>query len=613
MLLTAAPADAAFVFDSITGLSVPSGSGPAVFTQNGRFQTGLPSACSPQKTVPAVESGTFNLTGFAEPSRINEPACVTVTYSTAVGACWTNGLFSASYIDGFDVSNIQLHYAGDVGAGPTDATPVSYSMTVPAGSTLDTNFHMRVAAQGCSSFDVQWSSDRPWAVTAPRINGHPFVGETLTASDGQWPGAPAPTLTRQWRRCAIDGSACSDIPGATGTTYAPAPDDVGHSLRIRVTASATGAPTSTADSPPLGVGIQLEALNGQVLDGSEPTQHGRLLQNAVSPVVSNCAAPKTTPPMLDAANTRFFDRYSRTNESEGTMCTIVSLDVPVACAPNQGATLATYAPSFQPGTSVQANYLADSGDRTRVGAPLSYSFNVPAGGAYDVVVSTVAANSTCASYDLRLGTAAPYPTSPAPSVGGTAMEGQTLTAANGGWTGSPAFSYQWRQCFADGSGCSDVPGAIGTTYPLAAADIGHSYRVRVTATEGAGSASKTSAASPPVAAKPPAPFPGIALKRAAVNVKPNGVVNLTLQCPAAATLACVGTDTLKLGKKELGSKAFLIFNGEKGKLKMTLSKANRNLLAKRKKLKATQLVVSRDARRLPVTTRAPLTLKFKKK
>jgi hypothetical protein len=601
LMLGGAQNAAAGPIASITGIDVPASNAP---TQKGKLQHGTASACSPAKAAPSVDSpaSDFNYTDFFVQGFINEPACVTVSITATDASCWTT-LFSASYLGAFDPTNIQSNYAGDVGDSPNSLTPVAYSATLPPGGLLDTVLHTSNPGQGCTGIDLTWSSDRPWTTARPRISGHPFAGETLTGFDGGWTTG---AVTRQWRRCALDGSSCADIPGATGATYVAAPDDVGHSLTLHSTAT-DGGGTSTSDSLPVIIGIQFEDISGQSLSGTDPTQHGRLTINGL---VGTCPSPKAGS-AVDVAQNRFYDAFTRTNQSDGTLCAIASLEATSTCT-SGGPISGAYSTPFDPAL-VARHYLSDGGLNAIQGArTVSYSFEVPAGASYDVVVSTSNGGATCSSYDLRLGATAPYPTA-APAVQGTALEGQTLTATTGSWTGSPAFAYQWRQCFMDGSGCTDVPGATGSTYPLSAGDVGHSYRVRVTATEGAGSGSKTSEATAPVAAIPPAPFAGVALKRTTVTVRPNGVVNLTLSCPAAATLACLGTDTLKLGKQKLGSRSFLIFNGEKGKLRFTLSKKFRKQLARKKKLKATQTVMSRDARRLPVTTSAQLTLKFKKR
>src|SRR5579864_4362798 len=69
-----------------------------------------------------------------------------------------------------------------------------------------------------------------------------------------------------------------------------------------------------------------------------------------------------------------------------------------------------------------------------------------------------------------------------PTIGGTAREGQTLTASDGAWSNSPtSFTYQWQRCASDGSGCGDISGATSKTYSLVSGDIGHTARVVVTA------------------------------------------------------------------------------------------------------------------------------------
>lgn len=74
-----------------------------------------------------------------------------------------------------------------------------------------------------------------------------------------------------------------------------------------------------------------------------------------------------------------------------------------------------------------------------------------------------------------------------PSIAGVLDEGEVLTAIDGVWTGSPAFTYQWKR---DGT---NIAGATAKTYTVAGADVGTGLSVTVTGTNGAGSASATSA------------------------------------------------------------------------------------------------------------------------
>jgi hypothetical protein len=101
---------------------------------------------------------------------------------------------------------------------------------------------------------------------------------------------------------------------------------------------------------------------------------------------------------------------------------------------------------------------------------------------------------------------APVATSP-PTISGVAQAGQTLTASSGTWSGTQPIShaYQWQRCSSSGSGCGSVTGETAQTYDVAAADVGSTLRVVVTATNSAGSGS---AASTPTAVVADAPPPG---------------------------------------------------------------------------------------------------------
>jgi len=109
---------------------------------------------------------------------------------------------------------------------------------------------------------------------------------------------------------------------------------------------------------------------------------------------------------------------------------------------------------------------------------------------------------------LQSALATPAPTSGvapaadiAPAVSGFAQVTQTLSVAQGLWSGvpAPAVSYQWLRCSAAGASCAPIPGATETAYTLTQADLGGTLRVAVTGANTAGSSSATTAQSGVVA------------------------------------------------------------------------------------------------------------------
>ena len=88
-----------------------------------------------------------------------------------------------------------------------------------------------------------------------------------------------------------------------------------------------------------------------------------------------------------------------------------------------------------------------------------------------------------------------------PAISGTAEVGQALSASAGSWSGTPplTYTYQWRRCNTSGTSCGDIVSATNPTYALVSADQGSTIRVRVTASNSAGSSSAESAQSAVVA------------------------------------------------------------------------------------------------------------------
>jgi hypothetical protein len=100
---------------------------------------------------------------------------------------------------------------------------------------------------------------------------------------------------------------------------------------------------------------------------------------------------------------------------------------------------------------------------------------------------------------------APQNTAP-PTISGTATVGQTLTATTGTFTGDQpiTYAYQWQRCDTNGNNCVNIAGATAQSYALQAADLAHTVRVVVTATNARGSATATSVPTAAVRAAGPA-------------------------------------------------------------------------------------------------------------
>ena len=91
----------------------------------------------------------------------------------------------------------------------------------------------------------------------------------------------------------------------------------------------------------------------------------------------------------------------------------------------------------------------------------------------------------------------------APSISGSASQGQTLTESHGVWSNGPtAYAYQWEDCDISGQSCSAISGATGQTYTLTAADAGHTIRVQEIASNPGGAGQPATSAATAVVAEP---------------------------------------------------------------------------------------------------------------
>src|SRR5581483_1136950 len=64
-------------------------------------------------------------------------------------------------------------------------------------------------------------SSVPASLAAPTVSGSSALESPLSADVGAWSSTVPLSFSLQWQACDASGASCKDIPGATGTTYAP--------------------------------------------------------------------------------------------------------------------------------------------------------------------------------------------------------------------------------------------------------------------------------------------------------------------------------------------------------------------------------------------------------
>lgn len=92
---------------------------------------------------------------------------------------------------------------------------------------------------------------QPVNTAKPKISGTASVGQKLTTTLGSWQSSTALNYTIRWYRCDTNGANCSEISGATSTTYTVGSADTGHRIRAYVYATSSGGTTlSVSDATP---------------------------------------------------------------------------------------------------------------------------------------------------------------------------------------------------------------------------------------------------------------------------------------------------------------------------------------------------------------------------
>ncbi len=169
-----------------------------------------------------------------------------------------------------------------------------------------------------------YPSGVPLLSTPPTVVGPPEAGQLLAAVPGVWEGGKPLVFTYQWRRCDAAGATCAPISGATAESYRPVTADVGHSLKVFVTAAsaagnanATTVPTVAVTPAGTSPGARPTNLTAPQILGSP--QDGQILTSSVG--------------TWTGSPTKFTYRWRRCNAS-GASC----IAIPHATGPRRTLT-----------------------------------------------------------------------------------------------------------------------------------------------------------------------------------------------------------------------------------------------------------------------------------
>jgi PKD repeat protein len=281
--------------------------------------------------------------------------------------------------------------------------------------------------------NVTVTTAAPTNSSLPTIIGPAQQAQTLTASNGSWTGSPT-SYGYQWEDCNSSGNSCTNISSATSSSYELVSGDVGHTIRVAVTATNPGGSASASSA-----------------------QTAMVSTSSTAPV----AVFMFSPTNAVVGQTVNFD-------GTGSSCSAI----PCTYAWTHGAGTAMF------GTAVTATYNYQT---TGLKTPT-------------LTVTDALGRTSTVEHDVTVSAGTPSPPSytAAPQISGTAQQNSTLTTSNGSWTGSPtSYTYQWQDC---GAGqCQNISGATSSSYTLQSSDVGATIDVVVTAANGGGSASATSA------------------------------------------------------------------------------------------------------------------------
>ena len=385
------------------------------------------SSTSVSSATSTVGTGSGDLSITAPPSITGVPA-VGQTLSADPGTWSGNGTITYSYkwqtCDAAGQTCIDLLGATGQTYSP-DHSDVGAFMRVIVTATDDTGVAYAAAIVSQSVADAQG----PTNINLPTLSGSAQQGQQLSVSTGTWSGTAPTSYAYQWQRCDTEGTSCVSIEGATAASYTATRSDIGSTVRAIVTAATTQAWTF-AQSAPSSVVV------------------AATLENTVPPSISREALDGSTltadAGVWNSSGEVSYAYQWQSCDPSGTQCADIT-----------GATDTTYA-------------LGD-GD-------LGTALRVVVSATSDWGTRRMTSDPTA---EVSIPQTPPVNTSPA-TVSGPPVDGQTLSADQGTWTGATplSYDYQWQQCDQSGNACTDIDGATDSAYSLGDDDVGTTTRRR---------------------------------------------------------------------------------------------------------------------------------------
>jgi len=429
----------------------------------------------------------------------------------------------------------------NTGAGPTyTLANADVGSTIIVAVTASNSAGSATASSGPTTVIV---ASPPVNTAPPTISGTAQQGQTLTASPGNWKGAAPFTYAYQWQRCDTSGANCVNT-GAAGptSTYTLGPADVGSTIIVAVTASnSTGSGTTMSAA----TAVVQASSNTLLSDGFESGDFSawtlvKTGGDGSAVVQSSTVKSGSYAAQLSETSNSGSLAYVRKTLASRQVDLTASGDFQVLQEGASGGNVPFFRFFTSGGTKIITLYRQNVNGKIQVGyggsnfaSSRTLLLNtwanlqlhvVIAGAASTVevrlngtlVYSTTSANlGTTAAASVQLGnetaaqkftlvadnitaqtsnTGPPVNTAP-PAILGSAQQGQTLTTSPGSWSGTQpiGYAYQWQRCDTSGANCANI-GSADSTYTLTSADVGSTIIVAVTASNSAGSATASSAA-----------------------------------------------------------------------------------------------------------------------